>query len=119
MATDNDRPFDVGLQAERTSLSWQRTALALAVGCAVIIRFTAHYVGALAVVLGGIGIALAAATYVGARYRYRHAHRSLLRSSTLHELSTWPLAALTGSTFLLAVLGAIFVWGGSSQPFQN
>ncbi|PJI94588.1 DUF202 domain-containing protein [Luteimicrobium subarcticum] len=48
---------DPGLQPERTQLAWQRTAIGVVIGCAVlaltVVREGHPYLGALAGVLGG------------------------------------------------------------------
>lgn len=107
-----DRPFDPGLQSERTLLSWQRTVLALAVACAVAVRFTVPQIGVTALIAGIVGFGLAIAAYFGVRYRYRSTHTALQQSATLHSVSAWPLAALAASTLMLGVLGVFFLWGG-------
>jgi uncharacterized membrane protein YidH (DUF202 family) len=106
----DDRPFDPGMQPERTLLAWQRTALALAIACALVVRFTAPQIGVAAVVAGIAGLGLAFAAYFGARYRYRCAHAGLQQSSTLLTVSAWPLAALAGSTLMLGVLAVFILW---------
>jgi uncharacterized membrane protein YidH (DUF202 family) len=109
----DDRPFDPGLQPERTFLAWQRTVLALAVACAVAVRFTAPQIGAAAVIAGIAGLGLAIAAYIGVRYRYRRAHSALQKFAALYTVGSGPLAALAASTFMLGVLAALFLWGGT------
>lgn len=64
-------PLDSGLQVERTSLSWMRTALSLAVAGAVLMRITPVQSGLPAIFhgLAGIALALVAAGLAGSRYR--------------------------------------------------
>lgn len=109
----DDRPFDPGLQPERTFLAWQRTVLALAVACALAVRFTAPHIGAAAIIAGIAGLGLAIAAYIGVRYRYRRAHSALQKSAALYTVGSGPLAALAASTFMLGVLAALFLWGGT------
>lgn len=104
-----DSPFDPGLQPERTLLAWHRTTLAVAVACAVAIRFTAPYFGSLAVVAGITGLSLAAVAYFWARYRYRHTHTTLRRNGSLPELSPWPLASLAAATAVLGLMAILFL----------
>lgn len=106
----DDRPFDLGLQTERTLLAWQRTVLSLGVACAIAVRFSAQQIGVTAVVAGITGLALAIAAYIGASYRYRRIHNALQRSATLHTVSAWPFLALASSTFMLGVLAVLFLW---------
>lgn len=102
-----ENPFDEGLQPERTLLAWRRTALALAIACAVGLRLTVPDFGALAVVAGVLGVVLSLVAYVGATVRYRRAHRSLVDSSTL---STGGLT-MTAVAATAVVLGiAAMIW---------
>lgn len=64
-------PFDAGLQLERTSLSWRRTALSLAVGSLVSLRLLPEWLGAAAwVVPGMVGLLLAAVIWTVSRRRH-------------------------------------------------
>lgn len=113
MSVTDDRPFDIGLQPERTFLAWQRTVLALGAGCAFAVRFLAPEVGVIAIFAGIVGLGMAGAAYVGARFRYSRAHRGLRDTATLHTLSAWPLVVLAGSALILGVLAALFLWNGT------
>lgn len=62
---------DAGLQPERTSLAWQRSALALGIGSAFGIRIFAEAWGIWAVAAGCIGLGLAGLVFVVSRDRYR------------------------------------------------
>ncbi|MEJ5914538.1 DUF202 domain-containing protein [Pseudokineococcus sp. 1T1Z-3] len=64
--------FDPGAQPERTLLAWRRTALALGVGSAAVVRFVTPEVGLLAVVAGVLGVVLCGAAYAATASRYRH-----------------------------------------------
>lgn len=109
--SSDDRPFDVGLQAERTLLAWQRTVLSLAVGCAIAIRLTVPTMGIGGALVGVAGLGLAVAAYVGVARRYRATHLALQSHATLVGVSAWPLAAVAGSTVVLGILAAFFVFG--------
>lgn len=101
--------FDEGLQPERTLLAWQRTLLAVAVGCAVAARLVAPQVGIGGVVASLSGILLVAVTYLAVRRRYARINTSLRASDTLQLLSAWPLALLTLVTVVLGILAVAFV----------
>jgi len=104
-------PFDPGLQVERTSLAWTRTALALALAGAVVTRLTFDRLGVVAVTLGlvAVGSAVATATLAGARYR--RATVSLGQSGTLPTDGA-VLALASASALAAGVAAAVFVmWG--------
>ncbi|MEJ6553659.1 DUF202 domain-containing protein [Microbacterium esteraromaticum] len=65
-------PFDAGLQLERTSLSWRRTALSLAVGSLVSLRLLPVWLdGIVWIVPGMIGLIAASALWLTSRRRHR------------------------------------------------
>lgn len=101
-------PFDPGLQVERTSLSWMRTALALAVAGAVAMRITLVHLGLYAVILGLLGIALALTAAGIAGARYRRAAKSLHDSGSLATDGRL-LALSSASTAVIGVAAALFV----------
>lgn len=103
-----EAPFDKGLQPERTLLAWRRTALALAIACAVGIRLTVQEFGALAVVVGTLGVILSVVAYVGATVRYRRAHRSLVASSTL-STGGLTMTAVAATAVVLAITALIWL----------
>ncbi|MCD2442581.1 DUF202 domain-containing protein [Agromyces sp. SYSU K20354] len=105
------RPFDPGLQLERTLLAWRRTCLALGLASAVMVRFAAEALGAAAVVLGILGLGAAAAGYARAAVRYRRGHEGLTGSG---ELPIDGLAlALVSVTLVLIGVGALAYVVGS------
>lgn len=73
-----DRPFDEGLQPERTALAWQRTGLSMAVGALVAMRILPELLGVWALLPGAIGLTLAIAVVVAAQVRYGRYHRGLI-----------------------------------------
>jgi hypothetical protein len=81
--TDGGQLFDPGLQPERTALAWRRTGLAVAVGAIAGTRVLAPMLGAGAVVVGLLGLALAALLVLGSTRRARRAQVALLRDGCL------------------------------------
>lgn len=63
--------LDEGLSNERTALAWQRTALSLLVGAAILGRLTFGRLGAVAVAPLAIAAVLAGWVFVESRFRYR------------------------------------------------
>lgn len=76
------RPFDAGLQPERTALAWRRTALAIAVGSLAGARVLSHVFGAWALLPAGLGLALAVGIMVVVHRRHLEVHRRLTTSAT-------------------------------------
>ncbi|WP_210480150.1 DUF202 domain-containing protein [Naasia sp. SYSU D00948] len=103
-----DRPFDAGLQPERTLLAWRRTALALGVGSVVGARLALPVLGAAAVGIGVAGAASALVAYVLAARRYRRQHRALTAEEELPG-GGLALAALAAAAAVLAAGGLAYV----------
>lgn len=61
---------DTGLANERTGLAWQRTALSLAAGAAIVARFTFDRLGVVAVAVLAVSVLLCAWVFVESRWRY-------------------------------------------------
>lgn len=95
---------DSGLSNERTALAWQRTALALVAGAALLARLTTGRVGVLALVLLGLAVALSLWVFSEAAWRYEQhtGHRT-------RQQSRGGRAAffLTAATVLIAVTEAV------------
>ncbi len=73
----SDRPFDKGLQPERSALAWQRTALSIAVGSLIFGRILSTSLGLWALLPMLAGLAMSAVLGVKANRRYAHHHRTL------------------------------------------
>lgn len=71
------QPFDPGLQPERVALSWQRTALSVAVGSLVYARIISPTIGLWALLPALAGLLLAGLMGIKASRRYQHHHRTL------------------------------------------
>lgn len=84
------RPFDVGLQLERTLLAWRRTCLALAVGVAVAVRYSEPVPLPFSLWFGLGAVGALALAYWATSARYRRAHRALQRDP--HTLPTGGVA---------------------------
>jgi len=110
MSDPLDRPFDVGLQTERTALSWQRTTLASAVGFLLAARLLMEFFGVLSFLVAAIGFVITAVLFMVGHHRYRSAHQILTRSSgeRVALTSAVPLFTWTLLVFSLAVLGLVF-----------
>lgn len=63
---------DVGVSNARTALAWQRTALALMAGAAIMARFTYSELGWAAIVVLMAALLLSAWVFVESRGRYSH-----------------------------------------------
>lgn len=104
-----DRPFDKGLQPERSALAWQRTALSIAVGSLLFGRILATSLGLWALLPMLAGLCMSAALGVKAHQRYAHHHRTLtsgngfLADGRLHAALTI-FVLLVGGFSLVLVL---------------
>jgi uncharacterized membrane protein YidH (DUF202 family) len=99
------RPFDVGLQPERTGLAWRRTALALTVAAVVGIRVLPALLGPWALIPAGAGIAMAVWILIASHHRYQQQHERLTTANNDRiPLPDGTLPALVTAT---AVLGGI------------
>ncbi|GAA3773336.1 hypothetical protein GCM10022240_26580 [Microbacterium kribbense] len=103
----HERPFDRGLQTERTLLAWRRTCLALAVGNAVAIKYLSDLLGPWATLVGVAGLALSGVAWVISARRYRRMHEGLVRDGTLALDGRMPL--LLAGSVLMAALAAIIL----------
>ncbi|MBX3310389.1 MAG: DUF202 domain-containing protein [Cryobacterium sp.] len=109
-------PFDVGLQAERTALSWQRTTLSLAVGVLLAARLLVVVWGSLSYLIVAGGFVLVASLFLLGYRRYESAHHTLVTAvgqrvplTSALPLFIWALAvfALAACGMILAIVGVL------------
>jgi len=94
-ASPLDRPWDAGLQPERTALAWRRTGLALTVGSLIGLRVLPTLLGPSALVLAGVGVVASLAVLAAAHRRYRRVHRLLVSA---REAATDDAGGASGSS---------------------
>ncbi|WIM67630.1 DUF202 domain-containing protein [Corynebacterium breve] len=92
---------DPGLQPERTSLSWQRTALAMLVCSATLLRWSGHYPG---VVFGAIGLLAVLSLVITVTQRKRYAREA---QGLAEEVVPPNVNAVLAMTIAMTTLGAI------------
>ncbi|KQN86502.1 DUF202 domain-containing protein [Arthrobacter sp. Leaf69] len=76
------RPFDAGLQPERTALAWRRTALAVAVGSLAALRILPELLGLWALAPAALGAAVSLVALIVTQRRYRRIHTILTTSDS-------------------------------------
>lgn len=113
-----DRPFDEGLQPERTALSWQRTTLAFAVGFLLAARLFANVLGPASYLFVAVGLVVMAGLFVLGYRRYRAAHRILVTAETAHVRlpGAMPLFAVAAAVFGLALCGLVLAMLAAVMP---
>lgn len=101
-------PVDPGLQAERTAMAWQRTAL----GVGGIGALLVHYAGGLGVraIPGIFGLAVALALVLASERRYERTVRRVRAGAP--PLSRMLVRTLAASTVLLSVSALVLVLTG-------
>jgi uncharacterized membrane protein YidH (DUF202 family) len=104
-----DRPFDAGLQPERTLLAWRRTCLSIAVGNTVAIKYLSDALGPWATLIGVAGIVLAGVAWVLCTVRYRRAHEGLVRDALLVLDGRMPLL-LAAAILVGAAAGIVLLF---------
>lgn len=105
---------DQGLQPERTSLAWRRTALALVVGSLLALRILSSRAGGWALLPAVLGTAMALAVLVLSHRRYERQRRQIEGGQAADGSSGGGLAALTAAAAcalgLVGLVGLILVW---------
>jgi uncharacterized membrane protein YidH (DUF202 family) len=103
------RPFDPGLQLERTLLAWRRTCLALAVGNAAAIRYLAVLLGPWAMLIGAAGLVLALVAWILCTLRYRRVHQRLSDDAQLGSSGRLPLLMALSVVTLAVAAGLLTI----------
>ncbi|WP_293818837.1 DUF202 domain-containing protein [uncultured Corynebacterium sp.] len=102
-----ERPHsDLGLQPERTSLSWQRTLLALLVVSAMLFRWIGRY-GVIVLPATGVLVLLAALILLTQRRRYLRFSAGLRAERLTANVGS--VVAVTAAVLICGVVAAIFV----------
>jgi len=102
------RPFDPGLQLERTELAWRRTALSIALAALVAVRLLPPVLGPWAFGAGLAGLGTALLLGVLARARAERAAQALLDGDRAMP-GGGLLLALAALVLAGAVLGVAYV----------
>jgi uncharacterized membrane protein YidH (DUF202 family) len=109
-----DRPFDVGLQAERTALAWQRTTLSFGVATLVAARLTANVFGMASFVVAAAGVVLMVTGLFVSHRRYRLIHTRLTEATSARVplASAVPLVLYALAAFALGFVGLVIAIAG-------
>ena len=100
----SDRPFDAGLQPERTALAWRRTALAVAVASLAALRILPEVLGLWALIPAALCAGVSFVALLLTHRRYRRIHTMLTSSES-------DRVALSGG-FLPALMAGATLGGG-------
>jgi len=95
-------PPDPGLQPQRTTLAWNRTALAVLVNALLMLRLGEQSGQPATIALGIVLLAAAAAVTAGGWWR----RKALERSAAPEAPPAWLLASLVAMVWLACVAGA-------------
>jgi uncharacterized membrane protein YidH (DUF202 family) len=102
-----DAPKDAGLQAERTAMAWQRTALGIGAVSALLLR---HAEGdPLGSAPGVVGLLGALALLVVVESRHLHGRRHV--EEGVHPMGARLVRTTAGGTALLALAAVVVVLG--------
>jgi uncharacterized membrane protein YidH (DUF202 family) len=92
---------DASNSLERTALAWQRTALAVIAGSAVLTRLTFETLGPLALVSVGVAAPLGLWSFFESRDRHRHDAGLAVRTQSRGAVA--PFALMLGTTAIALV----------------
>ena len=109
--TTPPRPWDSGLQIERTKLAWQRTALSTFVFSLVVTRLIATRSVVVAVIIGLLAAIAALTLGLTATLRHHRGTRALYAQSPLPDARSFAaLCALTVVAGIGAAAYALTTW---------
>ena len=111
------RPFDAGLQPERTALAWRRTALAVAVGSLAALRILPEVLGLWALVPAALGAAVSLVALIVSQRRYRRIHTILTTSDS--DRVALSGGALPAALAVATVAGGIMALAAAVQLGQR
>lgn len=111
MSEPSERPFDLGLQLERTALAWQRTALSFVIATLVGARLLTSAFNTSSFIIGALGVFLMVLIFIigHRRYRMNHLRLTAARSAHVPFASASPLIVYTVLTLSLGLFGLFFV----------
>ncbi len=101
-------PADPGLQAERTSLAWTRTAVAL-VAVALLVLRVAERLGAAGI--GAIAVATVGAVLIVAAHRRRYRRASASLREERGDPAITATIAMSGGAVLLGIVAMAAILG--------
>lgn len=112
MTEASDHPFDRGLQAERTALAWQRTALSFGVAALMAARLLTNLFSTAGFIFGVLGVAIMLLLFVVGQRRYRSNHACVVAARTMHVSldGAAPLAFYALMTSAVSFAGLIFIF---------
>ncbi|WP_144673367.1 DUF202 domain-containing protein [Arthrobacter sp. U41] len=111
------RPFDAGLQPERTALAWRRMALAVAVGSLAALRILPEVLGLWALVPAALGAAVSLVALIVSQRRYRRIHTILTTSDS--DRVALSGGALPAALAVATVAGGIMALAAAVQLGQR
>lgn len=107
--SDAPRPFDPGLQAERTSLAWTRTALSIVAGSLVAARVLPGRVGDWILIPALLALAASMLLIWWAHRRYRAVTASLAREGLRAPIANGLLPGVLAAVVVIIGVVSIFV----------
>ncbi|WP_080794922.1 DUF202 domain-containing protein [Corynebacterium pacaense] len=100
------QPLDPGLQPERTSLAWERTAISLALASAILLRWSPQFgSGVHTLILAVLGVAVV--LYLTQARRYRDMGYALVRGR--RNANVRAVVTLTAALIVFGISGFVLV----------